>query len=328
MNIKNYLKHQLFEMSPNTVRKFYNIYNVVKYPNYRETEKCFGPDNPDKIFYVIRPRPGKVEGLMALYQDTLKQINYAEKRHFVPIVDFQNYETQYDDQSIEEKNAWLYYFKQVSPYNLKTVYNSSKVILSGLNAIDKCDVWLSQDFSQDGLNKARVFSKKYIRFSNEVNKFVNSELRNIDLNHTIGLYLRGTDYTKLKPAGHPIQPSPRQAFEIVDEMIKKYAVRHIFLTTEDYDIYHATREKYGDILSVASFDSFIKNYNDGFLSDNANSLNQLSLSPYKRGLNYLCKLIILSKCKYFVGGKTSGSWAACTFSEGFAEQYIFELGKY
>lgn len=328
MSVKNHIKSLIFKLPDSWVHCFYSLYNDIAFPEYKQSRKCYGNSNVDKVFYVIRPRPGKVEGLMALYLDVIKQLNSAEKKNFIPVVDFQNYETQYDDGNIEAKNTWEYYFRQTAEFSLDEVYHSKNVVLSGLNAIENCDDWLRQKFDEESLSKVRRLVQKYISFSDDANNLVEKEIAKIDTNKTIGLYLRGTDYTTLKPAGHPVQPTAEQAIKVVDKMMSKYGFSDVFLTTEDFSIYSEIKLRYGDHLKLVSYDSFIKDYRGGFLSNDSKAMDELSESPYYRGLNYLCKLIILSKCKVFVGGNTSGSWAACTFSKGFTEQYIFDLGRY
>lgn len=58
------------------------------------------------------------------------------------------------------------------------------------------------------------------------------------------------------------------------------------------------------------------------------SLDQISKDKHVRGINYLTKILLLSKCKCIVGGRTSGSWAACAFADQDTELEIFRLGEY
>ena len=141
--------------------------------------------------------------------------------------------------------------------------------------------------------------------------------------------MRGTDYVKLKPSGHPVQPTIKQAEEIINDYINKYEIEKIFLVTEDGTIYKDIKQIYGDRCVIVTFDSFVNNYDGKNFLSHDKSINDLNASPYKRGLNYLVKLLILSKCAYFIGGDTMGSWAACTFSDkNFKDKYVFQLGVY
>lgn len=325
MQLKNTLKHLLFKMPRSVTRQFYMIYNNINFPECREEKKCFGSLNEDKIFYVIRPRPGKIEGLMALFLDVIKHLDYAEKRKLIPVVDFENYETQYYESG---KNAWEIYFNQVSDYSLEEVYHSKNVILSGLNALEKAPDFLNQKYDRDSLTYVRKIVKKYIRIKPGIQEIVMKEASRLHLENCLGLYLRGTDYTKLKPAGHPVQPTAVQAMKKVDEYLLKNPHKKIFLVTEDADICLEIKRKYGKIVYTINDDLYISEY-DGknFLSMN-DSINQLGISSFQRGVTYLTKIILLSKCKDIIGGNTSGSWAACVLTNSTEYLYIFDLGCY
>lgn len=331
MNIKNYLKHIVFKLPDSFIHIVYALYNYIYYFKHRETKKNFGTLNPNINFYVIRPRPNSVQGLMSIFMETIKQINYSIEKGYIPIIDFQNYTTQYNDLNQKEKNVWKYYFKQVSNYELDEVYKSQNVYLSGLNSIELCPKEFNQNFDKQSMEKVRSIVKKYIVCNDNVNNFVNAQLRemNIDIDKTIGLYLRGTDYTKLKPAGHQKQPTINEALNQTDIMLDKTKYSNIFLVTEDIEIYKQVKNHYGSKLKSITKDKFISNYSGkDFLINDKDSINQLSTSPYERGLMYLSKILILSKCSAIVAGNTSGSWGAFALSNGFKYEYIFNLGRY
>lgn len=154
-------------------------------------------------------------------------------------------------------------------------------------------------------------------------------MKYIDFESTLGIYARGTDYTRLKPKGCTIQPSIQMIISKANEYIQKYHLKKIFLVTEDNNVYSALSKEYGNSLMTASFDSFVTNYNGtDFLSKSPEACRELGNSPYYRGVNYLVKLLLLSKCHYLVSGVTNGSWAVNVFSEGFEDAYWFNLGRY
>ena len=314
---------------PNRIGEiFYHIYTYLKYIDMRQKKCKYGEKNKDKTFYIIRPRIDDIEGLMSLLLNVMKQLKYAEIHGFIPVVDFQNYNTQYKDEGIEEPNVWKYYFKQTSEYDLEEVYNSSNVILSGLNALIKVNRVIERSFETEIIHNCRDVLKRYIRVSEDIYQIVEKEVA-WDISKTVGLYLRGTDYVKLKPAGHPRQPTFEQARIEVDKLLNLYGLDYIFLVTEDEEIYQQAREYYQEKLKIVSFDKFVTGYEGkDYLSKSNECMQELAETPYQRGLNYLVKLLILSKCRMFVGGNTCGSWAACVFSKGYEKQYVFELGKY
>lgn len=229
MSLKKTAKSMLFRFPKSWIDSFYRIYNIVFYPEMKEKKRSYGSLNPDKTFYVIRPRTDCIEGLMSLFINVLRQISYAEKKGYIPVVDFENYDTQYKDESLKEKNVWNYYFTQPSDYDLKEVYKSKNVVLSGLNSYYKCYEFLNRDFNKISLQRAHTFLQRYVDFSNAIKILLKEELNIFRPQNSIGLYLRGTDYIALKPAGEPIQPTPKEAFKVVDSLLKKYSLKKVLL---------------------------------------------------------------------------------------------------
>ena len=325
MIIKNELKHLLFKMPRGIRKNFYLIYNSIKFSKYKEEKKSYGNLNQDKIFYIIRPRPGKVEGLMALFLDVIKHLEYADKRNYIPFVDFANYETQYYEKG---KNAWELFFCQVSNYSLEEIYQSKNVILSGLNVLEKSPEYINQKFDDNSLMLVRKIVRKYIKIKPEIQLLVNEELMKLGIDDCLGLYLRGTDYIKLKPAGHPVQPTTIQAIQKIDEYFLNNPNKKIFLVTEDANIYSAIIHKYGENVCTINKDVYVYDYDGKDFLSMDDSIKQLGMSSSQRGITYLIKILLLSKCKDLIGGNTSGSWAACVLANSFDYIYIFDLGRY
>lgn len=331
-SLKNNIRKLLFKnMSQDSIDNFYKIYYKIKYPKEMQKKCSFGNLNSDKIFYVVRPRTDRTEGLMSLFINVVKNIYYVRENGYIPVVDFENYHTQYDDVVGEKRNSWEFFFTQPSNYSLNEIYQSKNVILSGLEIQWYRPTLFEKKYDDKSLKLLHDFLFNQIDFSIEVKKNVKLELERLqmDCSHTIGLYLRGTDYTALKPAGHQIQPTVEQAVRVVDDFIKKYQVDKIFLVTEDGNIYKKIKEVYKDRCIIVSFDSFVESYDGKNFLSHDKSIDELNSSPYKRGLMYLVKLLILSKCAYFIGGDTMGSWATMIFAgNGYRDRYVFDLGVY
>lgn len=172
------------------------------------------------------------------------------------MVDFKNYETQY---FTEDKNAWEIYFEQVSPYTLDEVYTSKNVVLCGLNVLERAPKYLNQKFDDKSVLQTRRLVSKYIRISKLIEDKVEKESQNLDICNCIGLYLRGTDYVKMRPAGHPIQPSSEQAIEKINKM-QFEELKSIFLVTEDEEIKQKIVNYYGERVKTISDDLYISNY--------------------------------------------------------------------
>lgn len=327
MVFKANLKKRLYDMPEWAIDLFYFGYNRVKYPDLVEKKKRYGMLNPDSTFYVIRPRRDSVEGLMSLLLYVCEQISYAEKKGWIPVVDFQNYKTQYN--CSDGKNSWEIFFKQLNGQSLNAVYQSKKVVLSGINASRKAESYFKEkSVKETDIKKVHALFEKYIRCSDEVEKLLMQEKRKIVPERSLGLYLRGTDYVKLRPTGEAVQPTIEQALEVADKYMEQFDLNKVFLVTEDAQVYEKVFEHYKDKLMITSFDVFISKYSaKKFLAED-DAIKELGESPYTRGINYLTKIKLLSECKCIVGGKTCGSWAACAFASSQTKKYIFELGNY
>ena len=140
----------------------------------------------------------------------------------------------------------------------------------------------------------------------------------------IGVLARGTDYTKLKPAGHPIAPTAEMLSAKVDEFLKIYGDRKIFLATEDMEIYSFFKKKYGGLI-YSTDDNLIKNYSGhDYIAQEINPENR-----YRFGLDYLVKMICLSRCRCLIAADTAGSRFARLLNNGqYAGEYVFSLGVY
>lgn len=208
------------------------------------------------------------------------------------------------------------------------VYRSKNVYLSG---------WTFRTINPEGLFEAEVFTDKRIRekssemlcehidFSDEVLSIVNKEATSLNISECIGVYIRGTDYVKLKPSGEYVQPSVDQMKCKIHEFENKYNAP-IFLVTEDGDIFDNLKKEFGDIIRSVSFDTFIRNYEG---KDVLSKSDVLEKDKKLRGQKYLAKMILLAKCKYFVGSMTQGSKFSYILNNGnYSDEYVFDLGLY
>lgn len=302
------------------------LYYCIARRDVLQKKKSFGEYNENKIIYLIKPDyQDGVEGLLSLIHKQVIYIDYAKQKGYIPYVDWKNYMTQYYN-GID--NVWEYFFEQPSEITEEEVYSCKNVYLSG---------WTFNNINPLGLFEKDIFFDKEIekksydllfnnlRFSNEVLKVVETEAQNIDIDKCIGVYVRGTDYVRLKPSGEYIQPSVRQVEEQIIRFVNKYNAP-IFLVTEDGEIYDSLVIKFGKSIRTVSYDSFIYNY-DG--KDVLSKSNVLEVNKKLRGQRYLVKMILLSKCKYLISSITQGSKFSYALNGGkYIDEYIFNLGLY
>lgn len=323
---KNKIK-KVLRKNPSLLRYLQYIYNMFFHKD-RLMQKCsFGNMYDTDQILIIRPTTDDgIQGLMSLFIQAMRWVDYANRKGVIPYIDFKNYKTQYYDGI---GNVWDYFFTQPSSLSIDEVYNSKRVIVSGATWYKTVDETL---FRGEVFNDSKLSEKCFsviwnnIDYSDEVKNIVEKENKVIQAEKCIGVYLRGTDYIQLKPTGEYVQPDIESVIQKVDEFIHRYGNLKIFLVTEDYKYYHSMKQKYKDEIKIVSYDKFIQNY-DGknFLSKS----NVLEENPKKRGMDYLVKIVLLSKCKYLVSSITMGSIAAYSLNGGvYEDSYIFNLGFY
>lgn len=288
--------------------------------------RCYGEKNPGKTVFVIRPNSEDgVQGLMSLFIQSMRWLDYARKKGYEPYIDYRTYETQYSDGS----NIWDYYFTQPSALTYEEVYSSKRVKQSGPMLFDDVDYTLYERnifFDQVSLDKCHHIIADNIRLSDEALARVEAEDREIHTQNCIGIYIRGTDYTGMKPSGEFVQPTVEKVIRKTDELLKEHPDKKLFLVTEDAKNYRALRERYGDRLLTISSDRFIDNY-DG--KDFLSKSNVLEEDRKKRGMDYLVKIVLLSRCSGIITSITRGSIAAYAMNGGrYESEYVFDLGIY
>lgn len=326
-NLKN-IKRRI-NLSINEDGKLYDflvkINHLLFHFNKRYRIVHYGNEDSNLTYYIIRSR-GKDEGLLSQYFYVIENVKYALDNSYIPYVDFSDDTCQYhvDYKVNGTDNAWEYYFNQVSNVNAKNIKRKRNVILTGwgkdnngFKKIDKnIDYYKNKDLKEICNNYCDI--KPYIINEIEINK--KKLFKNKDI---LGVFIRGTDYTSLKPKGHNIQPSIEELINKIDEFINKYDIKNIYLVTEDYKIYEKLKTKYNDLLIIYG-DDFIKNY-DGtdFVSEYINE------DKYKKGLEYLIKVLLLNECEYLVSSIASGSMFALAMNKGtYKDYYYFDLGVY
>ena len=286
-----------------------------------------GQEDPDQIYYVIRPR-GVQEGLLSTYYFVMDRIYYAQTHHYIPYVDFDSDKCQYHINTTVNgtTNAWEYFFKQPSDLTKEELNRKKNVLLSGwIYHKERNAFYLPKDFHDPHYDITEKVCQKYGRFNDDIQKMADDKYRELfgEASDVLGIFIRGTDYVALKPKGHPIQPSVEQVIEKANEWIDQKHLKHVFLVTEDYSYVEAFRQSLHSSFQCSDND-FVKDYDSHDYVSSA-----FKDDAYSRGLNYLIRLILLSKCQYFISSITNGSLYSYLIKEyPFKEEYWFELGVY
>jgi hypothetical protein len=333
-NASSYKHFNLVKLRPDRAIKsiLWKTVHFARRYKYRERKTSYGNENADKAFYVI----GYSEftaGLFSLINAVLNHIVYAKKFGYIPIVDFQNFETQYHNPgTFCKENVWEYFFEQPGGYSLENITKSKNIILSMKTSnprIRLLNFNLNLSDSPDLQEYYNGLFQTYIRPNKTTQDYIAADESKILIENrkVLGVLCRGTDYTQKKPAGHEIQPDPNDVIIKVRDVLNKYKCTHIYLATEDQDVYNVFKKYFEDIL--------LSNGQTRFSGKELKNVQYLANIPPKRerdkyflALEYLSSVNILSKCSCFIGGQTTGTFGVYALTKGFEYAYVYNLGKY
>lgn len=261
------------------------------------------PHNENQTYFIIR-RSFRNIGLCTHLCVYISFIAYALQRGWIPVIDMKNYPNIYlEDSEIGVSNAWEKFFRQPLDVRLEDIPRNARKIYSSSLFLPKRTPFLSSLLhDQDEYSLYRSIYQDFVHYSDGIGSYIEDELRLISDCNVLGVLCRGTDYTGLKPKGHPIQPSIRQALEKTNEFFVQYNCDAIYLATDEKAIEDAFQEQFaGRIITNKRmyYDSINADFSKVGISDIEFNRDN---DRFLKGLEYISSMNLLSKCKYFIGG--------------------------
>ena len=331
-------------MKHNLYRFFYTFFRSIYFKIFGSICKYFDPplfknvswgnDNPDKRFMLIR-HIDRESGLCSHVLYNLGWIDYALSHGMIPIVDLQKHPTLYHKAfQFKRSNVWECFFEQPLNYKIVDIFRSKNITIRdgfGMPEVG-CDLiyWRERKYfknmyaDNDSWRHYQLVCSRYIRILPAIlERYKNNEFEDA-LAHTgvIGVLARGTDYVKMRPSKHPIQPTTDQLIAKIKEFIVDGRLSFkIYLVTEDASIEKQFQAVFPDKL-ISSRQKMI-DYVDGLLVDCQGIMNNK-----ERASAYLVAIHNLSRCPCLIAGKTAGSLTAALMSNEGQIRYFFELGDY
>jgi hypothetical protein len=260
----------------------------------------FGEKNHNKKFYLIRVEPGG--GFFSIFFSILINIELAIKRKYIPFVDLENFHTKYNQKKKIRNtyNSWEYYFKKISNYNLREIYQSKNVYFS------KKKIDTRKHIKDHEFCKYKKIITRYIKINNFIKKKVENFAKiNFNGKKVLGVHFRGSDM-KTTPS-HPFPPTFIQVTFLIDNFLNKYGYDKVFVVTEQLNYFHRLKKKYKN--KIIFFNSFRSNKKKIF------NITSRHNHRYLLGRDILIETLLLSKTDIIISSKTNVSKAALLFSK-------------
>lgn len=293
------------------------IMSLVYFFSIRKTN---GSEYPDKKYYLVNIA-FPMEGLMSICDKVQSPYGYAEANGFIPVIRLtSSFQSIYSD--FQGEDIWDKFFMQPYGENALEWKNAKNVWESPYCCVSFPARWLMRKISEC---KAAHFMNTFLindRVKEEIDRVRTSVLPNPQ--RTIGVLIRGTDYTVSRLPGHPRMASPQQVFEKIKEFEHSGDYDEIFLSTEDEDVLQTMKGLCGDRLHYIDQKRFRIRPGE-LLADQAKEREN---EGWLKGKEYLTTLQLLSECAAFIasGGCCGTTCVMNTGGNHFKETYIFNLG--
>lgn len=318
------------------IRNIHIIYNKIQKTIYslknRERKVSYGNLYEDKTFYICRRASHRV-GLFSYVLVHLEHIYYADEKGYIPVIDMKNYANTYlENNEIGLVNSWEYYFEQPVVMNnqenmLEVACKSKNVILGSCDRGKGKQIDFTIDFLKDPeLANWKKLYKKYICLNLKTKEYIDKEYASIiqPNDRVLGVAIRGTDYTKLKPCGHPIQPELQDVIQKTDELLKNWNCNKVYLCTESEKTLIAFKKAFPNQI-VTTHREFYGDTGEKYVTEIS---FQREHDKYLSGLEYLTSIYILARCNCLLASFASGVTATLLITNGFEKTYFWDLGVY
>lgn len=302
-----------------------------------------GMKHADKKIYIIGERRTDAigGGIFAGFSYVLTRLAVAFRRGLVPVVDMSGAYYMADDE--RGSDPWEYYFEQPCGISLQDALESSCVY----HAV-KISSWESETLgSLRFLTGASPnfagycdLAKRWIRFRPEIKERLEQGWNALypGSGEVLAVLSRGTDYNKLKPSRHHIQPSVEYLIDRTKRMIdRNSAIRYIFLKTEEHSVVERFSDVFSSMLLCFTDHEYFDGYEPIYQGDDQQDKDYLPAyimrhgkrSRYQVGLEYIQNIYAASKCHHLVAGINNGTIGAVVLNDRqYISKEIIDLGRY
>lgn len=263
-----------------------------------------------EIYYIIR-RDNHGAGFFSNYLWVLGHIIYAHENHMIPVVDFKHYPTLYSEKGIINgtKNAWNYYFENVSNVSLHAAYKSKNFVLADFNYPSSyCERHCGKyGFPlNDAVDYYYPIIRNNIRIREDIRTQLENDLQSIGISDsTLAVHYRGTDMKRSDNWMHEQTAAENRYIDSAKRLMSSGNYSSIFLATDEEKIINLFKEVFGQdkIITYKAFRDTGKNSLEGIHLTPSDRKNH----KYLLGYEVLRDAYTLSKCKSLICGYSNVS---------------------
>ena len=258
-------------------------------------------------------------------KDMLANIIWCVEQGYIPIIDI--YPPKEGYYTVNTQPMWNLFYHQPLQYEDTCKVTKAEIcpiVTSGVHPRfsdarnpEKIKFW------HDMLETFVVYNESTTAyFKDEYERLIKGK-------QVVACVLRSTDYTKLRPTGHPIQPSIEEVFKKLHEVMDNYGIDYVYLATEDYHIADAFKKEFPNRV----IENKRHYYNEQYDNENLVMVSQVHFDrendDYLKMLEYMSSINLVSKCDYLVTGLSGGSEMAI-YRNGnqYKYAYVFDKGLY
>lgn len=315
--------------------------NAVYHVLYRERRKCFGPQNPERTFYVIRSVKsdsrfylGVDLNLLANYSYALSHMLYAKERGWIPVIDQLNYPVyNKEPEKINgSDNPWEYFWEQPQGTTLEEVYKSKNVVLSKRSWYAPGNPEYSVEAHRDPVSIQKFHAlMEEVPLQAAVKAYLDQCRERVFSRKgtVIGISMRNAGHaadSAFRAPGHPIQPGREELIRLVEKRMSDWNADYVFLATEEQENIRVFQEHFAERFLYLPR----RRYNGWkvYTKDDPNPLYREG-RRYQTALNYLVEMELLAQCDALIGSITSGLRYAIFRNGGrFKHLEILDCGRF
>jgi hypothetical protein len=257
------------------------------------------------VYYLIyreSTQAGFFSNLYVFFPEIASSINRGE----IPVVDMLNFSNQSSSHTRTGINYWELIYEQPMGHALANAYSAKDLRhCYGCRRSNPKRLNWNMEWINDPelLQNTKHSFNSLVRLNSTFQEHINRSKIEIfrDFKSTIGVTLRGTDYTYKKPCGHPIQPCINSILDKCATLITSGEYDSIYLASIDRSIHSLFQRRFGDAYLCYKRPLYCAETDDLFCEI---AKREDIASHY---IDYVASIYLMSACKFVTGGIASST---------------------